>query len=190
MSLFVLILGIISWDFYHQASQKKTNNNEIKMAKPSLASMEKDIAKRGIQAGSPAPDFQLENMSGKMVKLSDYKGKTVILNFWATWCPPCKTEMPYIEDFYIKNKDKNVIVLAINLTNLEKNKNDIQQFINDHHLTFPVLLDGKGKVAKVYQNLTIPTTFIIDKTGRIVQKIVGPTNRGTLESLVRKNPFR
>jgi peroxiredoxin len=186
--LFSLLFGLLFLGdfYYHKQNQIISKQKETKLVKPSVSAIEKDIAKKGIQKGSMALDFELENVDGKKVKLSNYKGEKVILNFWATWCPPCKSEMPYIENFYKENKDKNVVVLAVNLTNLEKNKNNIQQFINEHHLTFPVLLDSNGTVANLYQNITIPTTFIIDTTGIIDQKIVGPMSKGILEAELSK----
>lgn len=180
-----MIFGVLFWEIRHLQEDQPVSN-ENKVAKPSVSTIEKDVAKMGIQQGSIAPDFELENVDGKKMGLSDYKGKKVIINFWSTWCPPCKAEMPYIENFYEKNKDKNVVVLAVNLANLEKNKNNIQQFIKEHNITFPVLLDYNGNVANLYQNITIPTTFIIDTTGRVDQKIVGPMQKGSLETLISK----
>ncbi|CRK84919.1 alkyl hydroperoxide reductase/ Thiol specific antioxidant/ Mal allergen [Neobacillus massiliamazoniensis] len=185
--LFILFFGLLFWGYYHhKPNQQIAIHKESKIVKPSISAIEQDAAKIGLQKGNMAPDFQLANTDGRTIKLSDYRGEKVILNFWATWCPPCKTEMPYFEKFYENNKDKNVIVLAVNLTNLEKNKNNIQQFIHNNHLSFPVLLDSNGEVANLYQNVTIPTSFIIDPTGRIDQKLVGPIDTKTLETLLSK----
>ncbi|MCQ6281228.1 peroxiredoxin [Bacillus sp. EB600] len=185
---FPLLFGLLFLGdfYYHKSNQTLSKRTDINIVKPSISAIEKDIAKKGPQEGSMAQDFELENVDGKKVKLSDYKGEKVILNFWATWCPPCKSEMQDIENFYKKNKGNKVVVLAVNLTNLEKNKNNIQQFIKAYHLTFPVLLDSKGSVANLYQSITIPTTFIINTTGRIDQKIVGPMKKDQLETLISK----
>jgi len=128
----------------------------------------------------------LSTINGEQTKLSNYRGKKVILNFWASWCPPCKAEMPNIEKFYKENKDQDVIVLAVNLTTAEKNKNDVQQFIKDQGLTFPVLLDEQGKVGNMYQTFTIPTSYIINTKGIVQQKFVGPMSEEIIKKLSLK----
>lgn len=181
----ILLFGILFWDLYlYQNNQQLNKNRENSITKPSISAIEEEVVKSGIQKGSMAPDFQLVNLNGKKSKLSDYRGKKIILNFWATWCPPCKTEMPYLEDLY---KEKDIIVLAVNLTNLEKNKNSIENFVTENHLTFPVLLDNQGNVSKIYKSITIPTSFIIDPTGKVNQKIVGPINKETMKTLLSKS---
>lgn len=179
----VLLIGLLSWAIIDNQS---TKNTESQIEKPSISAISQEAEKLGIQKGNMAPDFELATLNGDNAKLSNYKGKKVILNFWATWCPPCKAEMPNIEEFYKENKDKNVIVLAVNLTTVEKNKDNIQQFIKDQGLTFPVLLDEKGNEGNLYQAFTIPTSYIIDTKGIVQQKIVGPMSKETMETLVSK----
>ncbi|MDQ0197922.1 peroxiredoxin family protein [Neobacillus ginsengisoli] len=179
----VLLIGLLGWAIFDQNSKI---NTESHIEKPSISAISKDAEKLGIQKGNMAPDFKLTTINGDDAKLSNYKGKKVILNFWATWCPPCKAEMPNIEEYYKENKDKNVIVLAVNLTTAEKNKDNIQQFIKDHGLTFPVLLDEKGNAGNLYQAFTIPTSYFIDIKGIVQQKIVGPMSKETIETLVSK----
>jgi peroxiredoxin len=140
----------------------------------------------GIQRGDKAVDFTLETIDGEVKKLSDYKGKKVILNFWATWCPPCKAEMPHMEKFYEENRDNNVVVLAVNLTSSESNERNVGAFIKDYRLTFPVLMDSNGSIGDTYQAVTIPTTYYIDTNGIIQHKLVGPMSKDTMEDLIGK----
>lgn len=134
-----------------------------------------------LDVGTKAPDFKLSAMTGEKVKLSDYRGKKVILNFWATWCPPCKAEMPHMESFYKANKDKGITILAVNLTSMDKGKDEVQKFLNDNGLTFPILLDETGMIGTKYQAFTIPTSYIIDTKGVIQKKMVGPMDEATMK---------
>ncbi|MDM5315198.1 TlpA disulfide reductase family protein [Fictibacillus sp. b24] len=130
-------------------------------------------AASGIKNGNSAPDFELTTIEGDKVKLSDLKGKVVFVNLWATWCPPCRAEMPEMVRFYKDHSSKNVEVLAVNLTDSDSEK-EVKKFAEEYKLNFPVLLDPDGKVGNTYKTVTIPTTFIIDKNGIIKQKHIGP----------------
>ncbi|MEH7439482.1 redoxin domain-containing protein [Neobacillus drentensis] len=135
--------------------------------------------------GNLAPDFTLSTLEGESVKLSDYKGKKVILNFWATWCPPCKAEMPHMQNFYEQNKDNGIEIVAVNLTNLDNGKDAIENFAKDNQLTFSIPLDEKGTIGMQYQAFTIPTSYIIDSTGVITKKIVGPMDESMMANLTQ-----
>ncbi|WP_455675584.1 TlpA family protein disulfide reductase, partial [Pradoshia sp.] len=117
--------------------------------------------------GAQAVDFTLKDLEGQEVSLSDYKGKKVFLNFWATWCNPCKEEMPEMEKIHQKYED--VVILAINLDT----DKDIQGFMDEHALTFKALLDVDEVVNKQYQVVSIPTSFFIDEEGIIRKKVQG-----------------
>jgi peroxiredoxin len=119
----------------------------------------------GLRVGEAAPDFELKTLEGKTVKLSDYRGKKVIVNFWATWCPPCKAEMPDIQKYY-NDAGENVEILAVNIDP----QYDVQKFVREANVTFPVLLDSKDEVNTLYRILTIPTTYFIDQDGIIRSK--------------------
>jgi peroxiredoxin len=119
----------------------------------------------GLGIGTKAPDFELKTLSGENVKLSDYRGKKVMLNFWATWCAPCKEEMPDMEEFYQQN-GKEIEILAVNIDP----QFNVQQFVTEFGITFPILLDDKDEVNTMYQLLTIPTTYFIDEKGIIRHK--------------------
>ena len=125
-----------------------------------------------IKGDKRAPDFCLKDLMGKKVELKQFKGKLVFLNFWATWCSPCKEEMPGMEALYQQFKEKNFILLAISVD--YEGVKPVQEFIKKHHYTFPVLIDPKCEVLDLFQVKEIPTTFIINKKGRMVGKAVGP----------------
>jgi len=124
------------------------------------------------QEGFMAPDFTLETFDGRTVSLSDFKGQVVMLNIWASWCPPCKAEMPSMESAYQKYQDQGFVVLAVNATH-QDSATDAAAFINQSGFTFPVLLDSKGVASNLYQLRSLPTSFFIDKEGVIREIIFG-----------------
>ncbi|EGT4879240.1 cytochrome c biogenesis protein/redoxin [Clostridioides difficile] len=133
-------------------------------------------------------DFTLTDQYGKTHKLSDYEGKVVFLNFWATWCPPCKEEMPYIEQLYRdynKNND-DVVILGVASPNLgrEGSREHVVNFLKDQGYTFPVVLDEDGALAYQYGINAFPTTFIIDKEGYVTQYIPGAMDKATMASFI------
>ncbi len=120
----------------------------------------------------PAPEFQLPDQRGQLVALSDLRGSPVLINFWATWCGPCRFEMPFIQEIY-KNEgfsDKGLIILAINIG---EDSRTVNEFMVDNDLSFTVLFDTDQNVAQKYNIRAIPTTFFIDKNGIIKQVKVG-----------------
>ncbi|CEN81601.1 cytochrome C-type biogenesis protein [[Clostridium] sordellii] len=135
-----------------------------------------------------ALDFTLYDQYGKEHKLSDYKGKTIFLNLWATWCPPCRDEMPYIEELY-KEYNKNtdeVIILGVASPNLgqEGDAKHVKDFLKQEGYTFPVLLDEGGSLVYQYGISSFPSTFIIDKDGYITQYVPGGMDKDTMEYLI------
>lgn len=120
---------------------------------------------KNLEIGAKAPNFSLRNLKGETVKLSDFKGKKVMLNFWATWCPPCKQEMPAIQQFF-EEKGEDVVILAVNIDGEE----DVIEFVQSRKITFPILLDENNRVNEQYKIVTIPTTFFIDEKGIIQHK--------------------
>lgn len=139
----------------------------------------------GLKVGQNAPDFTLKTLDGKKAKLSDYRGKKVILNFWASWCSPCKAEIPHMEKYYKKSaKDDNVEILAVNLTKSDKDEDYIKDFAKSYDMTYPVLLDTEGEQQEQYEIVTIPTTYIIDTKGKIQNTISGPMDQKKMSDII------
>lgn len=159
-SVFLLVLLTVA---VVQAMEKV--GPEDKLTAASKSSVEKIP---GLGIGLKAPDFALETLDGKTVKLSDFQGKKVMLNFWATWCPPCKSEMPDMQKFYTE-AGNDITILAVNIDP----EYDVAGFAKEMNITFPILLDKEDKVMNMYQILTIPTTFFIDEKGLIQNKFMG-----------------
>ena len=128
---------------------------------------------RGSEIGNLAPDFQLDNLDGQSVSLSDFQGKPVLVNFWASWCPPCRSEMPFIQDIFTNKKwaEERLVVLAINIG---ESPATVREFMKKEGLTFPALLDITQDVSHEYYVRTIPTTLFIDREGIIQEIKIGP----------------
>lgn len=142
-------------------------------------------ANEGLGKGDGAPNFTLTTLEGKEVSLADYKGKKVVLNFWATWCPPCKAEMPHMQNYYEDMAEQeNVEILAVNLDSANTGIDKVKAFQEDYALSFPIPIDEEGLVGETYQAITIPTTYMIDTTGIIQNKIIGPMDEQMLTELV------
>lgn len=135
--------------------------------------------------GYPAPDFTLTDLEGKTVRLSDLRGQPVYLNFWATWCPPCREEMPDIQRVYTE-KGQQVRFLAINLTGTEKTVQGVREFLSAGGYTFPVLLDKDNAVSEQYQVRAIPTSIFIDAAGVIRYRYAGAMSKEMLEAALEK----
>jgi len=119
----------------------------------------------------PSVDFTLMDLEGKKVSLSDHRDKLVFLNFWATWCPPCRLEMPSMEKLHSRLKKKGFVMVAVDL---QEPATQVKKFFKKHRLTFTALLDLTGEVGTRFGISTIPTTFILDREGRITAKALGP----------------
>jgi len=124
------------------------------------------------QQGFLAPDFELKTPAGETIKLTELRGQAVLVNLWATWCPPCRAEMQTIETIYNEYKDQGFVVLAVNMT-YQDNQTDIMPFVTDQGLTFPILLDETGNMANVYQLKSLPSSYFIGRDGIIHEVIIG-----------------
>ncbi len=136
-----------------------------------------------------APDIAVYDETGKEVRLSDFRGKPVIVNFWASWCPPCRREMPDFQAEYLKEKD-NVVFFMVNLTSGQReSEENARQFLADNGYTFPVYFDKTGAAAQAYQIRSVPMTVLVDENGYLLKQHTGIVNAATLQSylLLLKN---
>ncbi len=172
-----IVMGMLGWSIYEfvfPSNEKATREKNNQTGQQINNSEEvEETNKVGIRKGELAPDFELTTLDGETVKLSDYKGKRVMLNFWATWCPPCRAEMPDMEKF---QKNKDIQVLAVNLTETESNPNKVQKFIDELSLTLTIPLDNESAVSNEYQVMVYPTTYMIDSNGQIQFVTMGAMN--------------
>lgn len=122
---------------------------------------------------APTPDFTLATPDGKKLSLKDFRGKLVFLNFWASWCVPCREEMPAMEKLYQEFKDKGLVVVAINL---KDNKQDAVKFVKELKLTYPIALDPDGNVGNLYGAWGLPTSYLIDGDGKGLARGWGPAD--------------
>ncbi|HEB33420.1 MAG TPA: TlpA family protein disulfide reductase [Spirochaetes bacterium] len=130
--------------------------------------------------GLAAINFSAESLDGKMVNLFDFKGKVIFLNFWATWCDPCKAEVKDIDKLWGMLKDEDFVVMAVDL---REKKKKVRTFIEEYGIDFPVYLDPSGRISSMYSVGGIPTTYIIDPDGNVVGKAIGPRDWGGKESI-------
>jgi peroxiredoxin len=134
------------------------------------------------QTGFTAPDFTLDILGGGTVSLSDLRGQAVLVNFWATWCPPCRAEMPAIQRVYDRYRDQGFTVLAVDL---QEDDAQVAGFAEEMGLTFPILMDRDGSVFARYRVMGLPSTFFVDQNG-IIQEVTvgGPMTEAFIESQV------
>lgn len=132
----------------------------------------------------PAPDFELTSLEGKQVKLSDYRGKAVVLNFWATWCGPCKVEMPWLVDLEKKYADQGVQIVGVSMDDESKDK--VADFAKQMGLNYPVLM-GKEALSDKFGGLDgLPTTFYIDRNGKVVESVAGLISKSEIEQNIKR----
>jgi len=136
--------------------------------------------------GQAAPDFTAMNMAGEQIQLSQLRGQVVVLNFWASWCPPCREEMPSMERLYQAFRDKGMVLLAVNVE--ENGRDAVKEFISKRNYSFPLLLDEDAAIQNSYGVFRFPETFIIDQNGTVVEKIIGGRD-WMHESLYKKIDF-
>ncbi|MFQ5401580.1 MAG: TlpA disulfide reductase family protein [Anaerolineae bacterium] len=134
--------------------------------------------------GFPAPDFTLDTLDGGQMTLSDLRGRVVMINLWTSWCPPCREEMPTIDNVYQAHKDEGLEVLAVNST-FQDSEADAAAFAQELGLSFPILLDRDGAVSRRYQLRALPTTYFIDRQG-IIRAVVpgGPMSESLIQSKI------
>jgi len=137
-----------------------------------------------VSGAEMAPNFQLQTPDRTTLSLKDLKGKKVVLNFWATWCPPCKEEIPELVSFYKNNHDQ-VEILAVHVDN---NQN-IKEFVQQYGMKFPVVIDRNSLVSNLYGVFVVPTTFFIDENGYVRARHMGPLNQEQLHNYLKQMTF-
>lgn len=131
-------------------------------------------------AGHPAPDFALKNLDGEIIRLSNYQGTPVIINFWATWCPPCRAEFPDFQKVSVEQGEK-LVIIGVNHTTGDSPQL-VPGFVDEFGITFPIVLDESGETVKTYRVVGLPTTVFIDRNGIINEVFTGPINKAYIES--------
>ncbi|MEW9501149.1 TlpA family protein disulfide reductase [Jeotgalibacillus marinus] len=189
----ILVVGLIITLIVNVVNDKQERQEELARQQeyavmPSDNSSAQVVTSGGaLKEGQAAPDFQTTTLDGSIVSLSDYRGKKIILNLWATWCGPCIEEMPHIQEYYEEEADKdNVEVLAVNLTNMDNGIDRVESFVEDYGLTFPILMDESGQLGDQFQAIAIPTTYILDEDGLITKKLMGPMDREMISSMMKE----
>ncbi|UCG07095.1 MAG: TlpA family protein disulfide reductase [Desulfobacterales bacterium] len=131
--------------------------------------------------GRPAPNFEFPGLDGKIVSLSDYRAKVVLVNIWATWCPPCIEEMPSMQKLYNELSGENFEILAVSIDALGIKA--VAPFMKAYNLTFPALIDREGTIQNLYKTTGVPESFIIDREGILIKRIIGPLDWASPEAL-------
>jgi thiol-disulfide isomerase/thioredoxin len=129
----------------------------------------------------PAPELNLVDLSGKQVSLNDYRGNVVLVNLWATWCPPCREEMPTLQKFYEKYREDGFVLIAIDQ---EEPLELVQSFVNEFSLTFPVWLDEEYEAERKFNTMNLPSSYVIDRSGVVRLMWIGGISKKNLEKFV------
>lgn len=187
MAVVVAFIGIFLYkEYIEEDGDLKEEHNRSESTAENETEQQGMAVQQGLLVGQRPPNIQLSTLGDKSFKLTDYKNKIVILNFWATWCPPCKAEMPDMQEFYENHKDEGVEVIAVNLTSAEKSKEDVQKFIDEYNIQFTIPLDQTGAAGQQYEIYSIPSSFIIDRNGTIRQRVIGPMSYEWMVSEVKE----
>ena len=160
LAIVFVLIGLVIWQFINEPEVNKSKVQE---------------EQKNEQRAILATDFTLPGLNGKEFTLSQTRGKMTIINFWASWCGPCKMEAPHLQDFYEEYSGR-VEILAVNMTSKDK-REDAAAFVEQYGFTFPVLLDESGEVSTMYGAFAIPTTIFLNDKGEIIHEYVGPMEK-------------
>jgi thiol-disulfide isomerase/thioredoxin len=151
------------------------------MDQSSSAASAQDFSTVPVQVDYPAPDLNLTTLGGDPVSLSDYLGQVVLVNLWATWCPPCREEMPTLQAFYEKYKSEGFVLIAIDQGEALP---QVNPFVTEFKLTFPVWLDTGSEAGRVFETMNLPSSYVIDRTGQVRLMWIGGISKKNLEKYV------
>ncbi|WP_158633975.1 redoxin domain-containing protein [Radiobacillus deserti] len=183
----VIALGFTIWNANESDVKSSTNTMQDLNSRGEGAGIVSSNAPEALAIGELTPDFSLENLQGDTTTLSQYQGKLVFLNFWATWCDYCKEEMPIMEVVQ-KKYEEDVHIIALNALNSELNGVDkVKNYIEQGGYTFEVLLDKEGSVVNQYQVVGLPTTFVLDKEGKLIETKMGPMTEEYMTNIIKEN---
>jgi len=172
--LIILVVGMVGWAVYEYLGSSTEDDG---------MEAQNEAENVGLSEGQTAPDFLLTTIDGEETRLSDYRGQRVIVNFWATWCPPCRAEMPDFQELY---ESEDVEILAVNLTESEQGMESVQNFIDELALTFPIPMDENTIVSQMYEVQAYPTSYMIDSEGKIQFVARGAINLDIMERELAK----
>ncbi len=179
----IIVVGLIGWATYSFIMNMKTQKEQV----DSFQSLEKTDEAMNLQftKGDTAPDFELNTLDGEKVRLSDFEGKPVMVNFWASWCPPCRAEMPDIQKLH---EETDYEILSINVTGSEASEKDVREFMKEYELTFETALDEMSAVATMYSAFSLPTTYFIDGKREIHEIVEGPLTYDAMLQIFERIP--
>ncbi len=146
---------------------------------------------RGVEVGDQVPEYGAPDLDGVQIALEDLRGQVVLINVWATWCGPCRVEMPPIQRSYDRFKDRGFTVIAVSIDAGPGYEEKVSVFAEELGLEFPILLDPEGRISRVMQTIGVPETFVVDREGKIVKRLIGaadwdsPANQALIEELLR-----
>ena len=170
-TLFICLLTVFVLTSAFGADEKELTPSDIQQ---SLIELGFRVFKSPVEA----PEFNLENLAGDSITLSSYRGKIVLLNFWATWCPPCRAEMPSMQKLQDRYAGDDMTVLAVDL---QESRAAVEKFVDEYELAFAIPLDTDGRVGALYGVRSIPTTYIIGRDGMVIAGAVGGRDWSTEE---------
>jgi len=168
--IILVLVGMLGWAVYDFVIDDNSKDTAQGFSADENTESEKTF---GLEKGDMAPDFELQTLDGETVKLSDFRGEKVLLNFWATWCPPCRSEMPDMQKFH---EEYDATILAVNLTETEASKENVQAFLDEYGVTFTVLTDEDSEIATLYNASALPTSYLINSKGEVHNIAIGPLN--------------
>lgn len=179
----LILLGLIGLALW--TSKQETGPTKQTASKSTFSTVQQN-GRTGLKPGNKVPDFTMTALNGQKISIQDLRGQKVILNFWATWCPPCRKEMPDMQKIFSTYEDKNLSILAVNLRYTEKSTDSVSAFVKERNVAFPILLDQDGRVSKKFQAVSLPTSYLIDSRGIIQKKIIGPLSQDLMREFAKK----